>query len=245
MYYLKKLEVDLEGHPTELYITDYAEKARELRDQGKAVLVYFHEGNGDQDFSDFIFAVEDPEHLSSDYLERVCRRLKGLPWKILETERCIVRETTVEDVEAFYQIYSDPAVTRYMEKLYPEIEQEKQYVREYIEKIYTYYEFGIWTVLEKAGGAVIGRAGLSCREGYKEPELGFIIGVPWQRKGYAEEVCRAVLHFGRDSLGFERIQVLVRPDNEASVRLCHKLGFRGTERVTEQGCEYYRMLLEL
>lgn len=243
MCYLKKLQVDMEEGAGELYITDSAGLARRLRSRGQAVLVYFHEGNRNQDFSDFIFAVEDPERLEQDYLEKVYRRLKGLPWKILETDRCLVRETTVEDVEAFYQIYSDPAVTEHMEGLFPEVEQEKEYVREYIEKIYTYYEFGVWTVLEKESGAVIGRAGFSCREGYKEPELGFVIGVPWQRRGYAEEVCRAILRFGREELGFERVQVLVETENEPSLKLCRKLGFEGTEQVRLNGRSHYRLLL--
>lgn len=242
MCYFKKLPVYVEGQTVELCITDNADRARKLRDDGQAVLVYFHEGNGNQDFSDFIFAVEDPEQLEQEYLEKVYRRLKGLPWNILETERCLVRETTVEDVDSFYKIYNDPAITKYMEDLYPEVEQEKQYVKEYIEKIYTYYEFGVWTVLEKESGAVIGRAGFSCREGYTEPELGFIIGVPWQRKGYAEEVCRAILKFGREELGFDRVQVLVETENEPSLKLCRKLGFEGEEKVMLGEREHYRML---
>ena len=227
-----------------LYITDDVAIARSLRAEDKAVVIYLHEGNASQDFSDFLYAVEDPENLSEDYVERVYRRFRGLPWKILETERCIVRETTVEDVEAFYEIYSHPSVTEHMEGLYPDVEEEKQYVRDYIAKVYTFYEFGVWTVLEKSSGAVIGRAGLSCREGYEEPELGFIIGVPWQRKGYAEEVCRAILQFGREELGFEKIQVLVEPENEPSLRLCRKLGFCGEEENEIKGKKYIRMLTE-
>ena len=80
-----------------------------------------------------------------------------------------------------------------MEGLYPDREQEREYIRQYIEKIYTFYEFGVWTVVERESGAVIGRAGFSYREGYNEPELGFIIGVPWQHRGYAEEVGRGIL----------------------------------------------------
>ena len=80
-------------------------------------------------------------------MEKVYRRLKGLPWDILETKRCLIRETVPEDVDSFYEIYSDPAITKFMEDLYPEKEQEKAYIREYIEKIYTYYEFGVWTIV--------------------------------------------------------------------------------------------------
>lgn len=241
---LKKLPVELPEGTGILYITDDAEQAEKLRQAGEAVVVHLHESNREQDFSSFLYAVEETEGLEPEYIEAVYKRLKGLPWKILETERCVVRETTVEDVEDFYRIYRYPAITKYMEGLFPEIEQEKQYVREYIDKIYTYYEYGVWTVLEKESGAVIGRAGFSARQGYEEPELGFVIGVPWQRKGYAEEVCRAILKYGAERLGFRRVQVLVETENEPSLHLCRKLGFRGTEPVELEGRKHYRMLRE-
>ena len=225
-----------------LYVTDDAVTARGLRDQGEAVLIWFHQGNQNQDFSDFVFAAEDPGHLDPEYVEKVYRRLKGLSWDILETPRCLVRETSVEDVEDFYRIYADPSITRFMEGLYPDIEQEKAYVREYIEKVYTFFEFGVWTVVEKESGNVIGRAGFSYREGFAEPELGFIIGVGWQRRGYGEEVCRAIMKYGWETLGFERVQALVEADNEISLRLCRRLGFCQTELITLNGKTYRRLL---
>lgn len=167
----KKYRVELEGKEDFLWITDNREQAEEWKAQGRAVLIYLHEGNRGQDFSGFRYAVEEPEDLDEVYVERIYRRLKGLPWKILETERCIVRETTEDDVEDFYNIYQEPAITKYMEGLFPEKSAERQYIREYIEKVYGYYEFGVWTVLEKESGAVIGRAGFSYREGYRSRSL--------------------------------------------------------------------------
>lgn len=237
--YLKKIEVNTESTQGVLYVTDSASEAVSLRDKGEAVLVYFHQGNRDQDFSGFTFGVEEPEHLESDYVEKVYRRLKGLPWNILETERCLLRETTPEDVEDFFRIYSDPAVTEFMEGLYPDKEEEKEYIREYIKRIYTFYEFGVWTVVEKDGGSVIGRAGLSYREGYDAPELGFIIGVPWQRKGYGEEVCRGVLKYSVETLGFEEINALVETGNEASLTLCDKLGFQAVQELRMGERDYF------
>lgn len=245
MVYCKEIEIETEGQRGVLYVTDDAQTARGLKKRGRAVLVYLHPGNEDQDFSEFLFAVEDPEDLEAEYVERVYRRLKGMPWNILETERCLIRETTPEDVEDFYRIYSHPSITKYMEGLYPEMEAEKAYVREYIEKVYTFFGFGIWTVVEKAGGAVIGRAGFSYREGFQEPELGFIIGVPWQRQGYAEEVCRGILDYGRRALEFTRVQALVEPGNTASLKLCGNLGFWREETLCLKGKEYCRLICSL
>ncbi len=242
MKYLKKIEFMIEGARAVLYVTDDARTAEELRQNGEAVIIYLHPENSGQDFSGFLFAVEDPENLEREYIDRVYRRLKGMPWNILETARCVIRETVPEDVEAFYRIYNDPAITKYMEGLYPDVEEEKQYIREYIDKIYTFYGFGVWTIIERESGAIIGRAGISYREGYEDPELGFIIGVPWQRKGYAYEVCRAILAYGWVALEFEQVQALVEPDNIPSIKLCERLGFREKEKVVLQGKEYSRLI---
>ena len=67
-------------------MTDDRETAQSLLNQGEAVVVYLHPGNREEDFSAFLFAVEDPEDLEAEYVERVYRRLKGMPWNILETE---------------------------------------------------------------------------------------------------------------------------------------------------------------
>lgn len=226
-----------------LYVTDDVQTANRLKEAGEAVLIALHEGNAGQNFNNFRYAIEGMEEPDAEYAERVYRRLKGLPWKILETDRCLIRETTVEDVDSFYQIYSHPRITKYMENLYPEVEREKQYVREYIEKVYGFYEFGVWTVTEKKTGVIIGRAGFAYREGYDIPELGFIIGVPWQGRGYAEEVCRGILNYGRDRLGFEKVQAFVETNNEASLKLCDKLGFCAVEELQLNGREYFRLLL--
>ena len=244
MSYLRQYEVNTEKTRGTVYVTDDADMAAKLRSRGEAVLIYFHDGNEGQNFEDFTFGVEDPEGLEEDYLERVYRRLKGLPWDVLDTARCLIRETTPEDVEAFFEIYSEPASTEFMEGLYPDREQEREYIRQYIEKIYTFYEFGVWTVVERESGAVIGRAGFSYREGYNEPELGFIIGVPWQHRGYAEEVCRGILAYGWEKLEFEKVQVLVEVENVASLKLCDKLGFHAVEELAMGERQYFRLVLE-
>lgn len=191
-----------------------------------SVLVYLHPGNREADFGDARYALEEPEDVEPEYLERVFRRCHNLPWEILSTKRCWLRETVEEDVDSFWKMYQDGELTRYTEGLYPTPQAERKYVGDYRRLVYSFYEFGVWTVLDRRSGAVVGRAGLSVREGYDLPELGFVIGREWQGRGLAEEVCRGILEYARESLGFERIQVLVHQENAASLHLCRKLGFR-------------------
>ncbi len=213
-----------------LYITDSEALYHILRKQGSYVLPYRHEGNADAVFAGALYVIGQIEEIGYEEADMAYRRLAGLPWDILTTERCVIRETTVDDVDSFYQIYAEPEITKYMEDLYADRDEEIAYVEEYRKNTYEFYGYGMWTVLTKAG-VVIGRAGISWREGFDLPELGFMIGVPWQRQGYAYEICEAILAYAHEELGFTQIQALVMEGNEKSEALCRKLRFEQEESV--------------
>lgn len=237
----KDCAADCDLHGT-LWITDTAAVSDCVIGVGGAVLAYLHNNNKEESFAGVKYAFETPQNLTVAYLDRVYRRYAGIPWDILDTERCHIRESTVEDVDLFYEIYKNPSITKYMEDLYSDRNEELAYMRDYIEKVYGFYDFGVWTVIEKESGSIIGRAGLSYREGYEDPELGFVIGVPWQGKGYAYEVCREILKYGKEELGFERVQAFVETENEVSLNLCTKLGFVRMEQAVIMGKNYFRMI---
>ena len=81
----------------------------------------------------------------------------------------------------------------------------------------------------------IGRAGLEyrepCREG--EAELGYLITPEHWRKGYATEVCQAILSYAKDELGMERIISHVDERNLASRQFLGKMGFQGKQMPDE------------
>lgn len=224
-----------------LYIADSEAVYYALRQQGRYVLPYRHEGNGNASFAGALYVVEQIEEVGYETVDMAYRRLAGLPWEILTTERCIIRETIPEDVDSFYRIYAEPDITQYMENLYANRDEEIAYIEDYRDSVYRFYGYGMWTV-QMTDGTVIGRAGISWREGFHLPELGFVIGVPWQRQGYAYEVCSAILSYARNELGMTHIQVLVMSGNEKSSALCRKLGFQYVEDVTLDGALYTRMV---
>ena len=209
-------------------------------EKGIAVIAVLKNENA---YPDVLYAVMDYRDIDGEYIDRVYRRYHGLPWDICETERCLIRETTVDDVEAFYAIYQDKSVTEYMEDLFEDPEEERRYIRDYIDKVYGFYGFGMWTVCLKSTGEVIGRAGLSMREGFEEPELGYVIGVPWQRKGLAEEVCREIIRYGKEELEIGNIQILMEEGNVASEKLCKKLGFIFAGQISWKHKDFNRFLL--
>lgn len=223
-----------------LYISDSSVKCNEWMDMGRCVLPYRHDYNRSELFESgrYFYIAEQLEEMDFESLDMAYRRLAGLPWEILRTKRCIIRETTVEDVDAFYQIYQEPDITAYMEDLYADRNEEIVYVQDYIKKVYCFYGYGMWTVVDYKNGQVIGRAGVSWREGFDLPELGFVIGVPWQRQGYAYEVCSAILVYAKEELGMTRVQALVMKGNEKSTRLCEKLGFAKRREIDLEGDDY-------
>ena len=190
------------------------------------------------------YVVESVEDLDGEFFDRIYRRVHRLPWTIIETTHCIIRETTREDLDRIYEMYEDPDMTAYMDALYREKAEEAEYLREYQDRIYAFYGFGVWSVVEKKSGLVIGRAGISMREGYEEPELGFCIDKNFRHHGYALEVCEAVLYFMMEEYEVPAFQALVRPGNEASVGLLEHLGFTYREDVMVDGKVHQRFLFQ-
>lgn len=64
----------------------------------------------------------------------------------------------------------------------------RRYIAEYCEGQYAFYEYGMWTVVEKESGAVVGRAGLELQEcAGEKPELQDCIGERPELQGCAGE----------------------------------------------------------
>ena len=226
-----------------LYICDDSLEARTLQQQGKNVIALLTEENAKQDFSFCSYAIMNAAECELAFFEGILKRYLGEPWEILETERCLVRETTVQDVDRFYELYSDKEITQYMEPLFEDREEEIEYTKSYIKNVYEFYGFGMWTIIEKTTGQVIGRAGVSYREGFSLPELGFMIGKAFWRKGYAYEVCSAIAAYMYENYDMEEIQIFIEPQNTPSILLAKKLGAVLCKEQCMGKCDLYIMKL--
>lgn len=161
-----------------------------------------------------------------DFYQQIFDRHHGQPWIIAETRRCVIRESLLSDLDAFYEIYSQPSVAEYMEPLSCDYQEEQDKLRAYIKNQYPFYGFGTWTILDGATGEVIGRAGLEARDDEDGLELGYLIREEYQGKGIATEICEKILEFAKRELEVTDIFVKVKADNEKSVKLAKKLGVR-------------------
>lgn len=215
-----------------LVVCDNPQKAMELTKRGFYCIGVQHKNNTEDEFTGVKYVFTELEEVDIDSFVKVYQRYANEPWEVIRTDRLTIRETTVDDVDEFYKLYKEPEMTRYMEGLFENPEDEKRYQKDYIEKVYGLLGFGVWTLVKASDNTVIGRAGYSIRNGFDEIELGFLIGKKYQRQGYAFEACKAILEYGRDVLNFDKVQTLVKKENQISINLCKKLGFKEIEEVT-------------
>ena len=251
-------------HTTEtgvLWLTDCPDIAGYLTAGELPTMVWLHEDNRHCNFADIRYAVEAPQELEADFYDKIYRRDAGIPWEIAETKRCIIRETTVDDVDSFVKIYQDPGITRYTDAFCIEPQKEREHVKEYIEKVYEFFGFGVWTVLWKETGEVIGRVGFEQpyageagkAAGDDEDDgdddellaLGYMIARPWQGKGIAKEACKAALDYARGELEVSKVQVVIHAENQPSLQLAERLGFREWRDLTGKGGKFLKGVLEL
>jgi ribosomal-protein-alanine N-acetyltransferase len=90
-------------------------------------------------------------------------------------------------------------------------------------------KFGMFEI---SSGDLVGGIGLSVEERHRHAELGYWVGVPYWRKGYATEAADEMLRHGFEDLKLNRIFAGVFTGNPASEQVLRKIGFshEGTMR---------------
>ena len=161
----EKLKVILELHRLKeeecLMIAATKQTLHIIEKMNVASIGYVNPICGKQDLSQAEVLVEGFDEVDFFFLERIYQRKHGIPWTVIETDRCFLREMTMEDLDELYRLYEDPEITRYMEGLYEDRKKEEEYTRAYINNMYRFYGYGMWLVIQKETGKIIGRAGLN------------------------------------------------------------------------------------
>ena len=165
--------------------------------------------------------------LDPEFEKRDALRKAGIPVEIARTDRLLIRETIDSDIPELYRIGTDQAVTKYIVPMQPTLEEEIVYTKAYVRHMYAFYDFGLWTVLEKdAYGQerVIGRAGLFPSERLDgQIEMGYMIAPECQGNGYGKEAAETVLRYAFNVLDLEEVHLFVEKENKASVKLAETL----------------------
>ena len=178
------------------------------------------------------------------------------PSVVLETSRLVLRKLEADDLDALARIYADPEVRRF----FPEGTLDREETREELEWIvdvyYRRYGYGLWATVLKETGQVIGRCGLlpwavvpamSAPLGLDnapedpseaasiEVELAYMFAREHWGRGLATEAARAIVAFGFDRLGLDRIICLIDPENVASLKVASNVGMVADGDVEIEG----------
>ena len=185
-------------------------------------------------FLNVSYVIEGFDDLDFKYLDMVFCRFHNIPLIILETQRCIIRELALSDIDDLFSLYSDTQLTKYVEPLF-DYDQEIEYQTNYIKYMYEYYGYGMWLVFDKISNKLIGRAGIehtntddnniSRPNATVELTLGYLISQEYQGKGIAFEICSAIISYVKNNLDFDTISCYIDDNNYASIALATKLGF--------------------
>jgi RimJ/RimL family protein N-acetyltransferase len=144
---------------------------------------------------------------------------------IITTERLILCELVQNDFIDLCEMLQDIDVVSAWEHTFTE-----EQVQEWLEHQFERYEtkgVGLWAVIEKETGKMVGQMGLvwSDIEGEEVLELAYMLKkVHWGR-GFAIEGGATCLDYALNEIGVQKVYIPIRPENQASKRVAEKLGF--------------------
>jgi RimJ/RimL family protein N-acetyltransferase len=152
--------------------------------------------------------------------------------QILETGRLILRELQPGDAAALAAVLGDRETMRF----YP-APLDREAVEEWIARNLRRYEkdgFGLWGMILKSSGELIGDCGLVRQfvDGQEEIEIGYHVRRDLWGQGLATEAAQACRDYGFAELPVERLISLIRSENLASRRVATKNGMTVRKEVT-------------
>jgi RimJ/RimL family protein N-acetyltransferase len=160
--------------------------------------------------------------------------MKGFP--IIETKRLILRGPKTKDLESVYDIHSDPEVMRYYGVLPYDSTEKAQKHLDWLSSLHKENK-GLRPIITlKDEDTYIGDVGYyDYEKKHNRAEIGYILGKDYWGNGIMSEALEAMLSYGYNEMGLNRVQALIDPRNTSSLRVAEKQGFtyEGTFRDYE------------
>ncbi|SHJ01521.1 GNAT family N-acetyltransferase [Lutispora thermophila] len=159
----------------------------------------------------------------------------------LETNRLYLRHFKAEDLDEYSKIMGQDEVGQWLPRGRGYTEEEVKKFLDSISKHWEEKEYGIWAVIEKNSGKIIGHCGLNYVKQNDEVEVLYGFGKEHWGLGYATEAAGAALVFGFDKIGLNRIVAFAKIENIASRRVIEKIGLKYIKDIEIFGmsCAYY------
>lgn len=142
----------------------------------------------------------------------------------LETERLVLRQLTEADLDAYAAMCADPEVMRFLGE-----PMSRPDAWRHLASVLGHWRlrgFGAYAVIEKAGGAFVGRIGFIQPAGWPGFEVGWTLAREHWGKGLASEAAARCLEHAFTEMERDRVISLIHPDNESSRRVAERIGER-------------------
>jgi RimJ/RimL family protein N-acetyltransferase len=158
---------------------------------------------------------------------------------ILETDRLLLREMTLDDLDFVAEMLAHPEVMRYYPKTYDR-EESEGWLRRQLAR-YARDGHGLWLVEAKDGARPVGQVGLLTQiiDGVAEPEIGYLIHRPYWRMGLASEAAAGVRDHAFGALDRPRVISLIRPENVPSQGVARRLGMEIEKSTVFAGYDHH------
>ncbi len=152
---------------------------------------------------------------------------------ILETERLLLREMTGADSGALKAILQDEQTMVAYEGAFSDMETEEWLHRQLCR--YQADGFGLWAVVLKESGQMIGQAGITWQtaDGERVPEIGYLFNRAYWHHGYAAEAAAACRRYAFGVLGFAEIFSIIRDTNIPSMNVAIRNGMTVRKRFVK------------
>lgn len=143
---------------------------------------------------------------------------------VLETKRLTLREMNQADFSSLCKIMQDEEVMYAYEGAFSNEE-----VQNWLDKQlanYRKFGFGLWSVVMKETGQMIGQCGLTMQN-YKEGqilEIGYLFQKEFWHQGFASEAAIACKEYAFDKLSAEEVYSIIRDTNVSSENVAKRNG---------------------
>jgi RimJ/RimL family protein N-acetyltransferase len=153
----------------------------------------------------------------------------------IETERLILRELRLSDLDGMFELDSNPLVHKYLGNKPVKTKDESLNIIESVRKQYQERGIGRWAAIEKSSGAFIGWSGLRLNTEFNMNgftnyyDVGYRLIPKFWGKGYATESGKVAINYAFNHLKLSDLYATTEINNQASHHALLKLGLTYVE----------------
>ena len=154
--------------------------------------------------------------------------------KGFETQRLVVRPTSIDDAEFIFELMNTPAWIRNIgDRKITSVEKAKNYILTRMLPQLERLGYGNYTIIRKNDDLKIGICGLYERAGLEGIDIGFALLPEHVGVGYAFEAANTLKNAAFNTFGLKVMYAITAKDNTSSHKLLERLGLElsGTKRL--------------